>query len=606
MSDPAHQHIHQVASDAPAPTGFFQNLFESFTPRRLCMNLEPDVIWLHVFSDLFITLAYYSIPIALVYFVRRRRDLEFNWMFLMFAAFILACGTTHLFGIWAIWNPMYRIDGLIKAATAGISVTTAILLWPLIPKALALPSPGQLREANERLEREIQERRAAQDELTRSNDALELRVEERTKELAEMNRVLQAEIGEREQAERERRELLARERAARTEAQNANRAKDDFLATLSHELRTPLNAILGWSRVLGRPNVDAQEMKQGLETIERSVRTQTRMIEDLLDTSRIIAGKIQLDAQRLIPHSIVEAAIEAVRPAAETKGVHLQIELDPSAGPITGDANRLQQVVWNLLANAIKFTPKGGLIQILLKRVNSHIELTIKDNGQGISPEFVPFVFERFQQADSSATRRFGGLGLGLSIVKHLVELHGGAVRVESPGEGKGAAFIVTLPSKISGDQDGVVQVGVAPVRTSQPTGFAAPSLQGLRVLVVDDESDARELLRRILSQQSAQVVTASSADSAMAAYLDFNPDVLVCDIGMPEKDGYELLKEIRSLPSGQGAITPAIAVTAFAGSEDRRSAFAAGFQVHLSKPVDPAELIAVIANVAQGRRKPG
>lgn len=238
--------------------------------------------------------------------------------------------------------------------------------------------------------------------------------------------------------------------------------------------------------------------------------------------------------------------------------------------------------------------------------MNSHIELTIKDNGQGISPEFVPYIFERFQQADSSATRRFGGLGLGLSIVKHLVELHGGTVRAESGGEGHGATFIVTLPSKVAEDQDRVVQSGIAPARTSQRTEFAAPSLLGLRVLVVDDESDARELLRRILSQQSAQVVTAATAALAMAAHLEFHPDVLVCDIGMPEKDGYELLKEIRSLPSEQGANTPAIALTAFAGVDDRRRALAAGFQVHLSKPVDPAELIAVIANVAQGRQKPG
>lgn len=308
------------------------------------MNFEPDVIWIHVIFDLFIALAYFSIPIALIYFVRKRRDLEFNWMFLMFAAFILACGTRHLFGVWDIWNPHYGLDGLVKAGAAAVSVTTAILLWPLIPKALAMPTPAEFR-------REIREKEFAQQGLWRANEELETRVDERTTELATINRALQAEMRVREQAQQEKEDLLRRERAALNEAQNANRAKDEFLATLSHELRTPLNAILGWAHILTRPNVDAERLQHGLATIERRVRVQTRMIEDLLDMSRIVAGKIRLDAQSLY------------------------------LGP----------------------------------------------------------------------ARRFGGLGLGLSIVKHLFELHGGTVRVHSEVEGNGPTFTVFLPHSADG-----------------------------------------------------------------------------------------------------------------------------------------------------------
>lgn len=568
-------HMHHQGA-AAEPEGFFHNLFKVYTPRQVCMYQEAPVIWLHLVSDLFIGIAYYSIPVALVYFVRRRKDLAFNWIFWMFAAFILACGTTHFVGVWDLWQPLYKIDGIIKLLTAIVSIWTAIALWPLIPKALALPSPRQL----------------------------EQRVQTRTVELAEANQALRHEIDARKQVEREREELLERERAARAEAERANRMKDEFVATLSHELRTPLHAILGWASVLNRKYGGEPDLGDGLSIIERNTRAQARLIEDLLDISRIVSGKLRLDLRSVDLADVVRGAIEAVAPAADAKQVRIEKVLDPLAGPVTGDPNRLQQVVWNLLSNAMKFTPKGGRIQILLERVNSHLELTVADDGVGIAPEFLPHLFERFRQADASASRRYGGLGLGLAIVRHIVELHGGSVRAKSPGEGQGAAFIVTLPLRIA-------KIEEPPEQRVHPTDGGGPlqvddvTLPGMRILVMDDEPDARLLIRKVLEESGATVLLAGSATEAIELLRQERPHLLLCDIGMPDEDGYEFITRVRHLPADEGRDTPAVALTAFARVEDRTKAMLTGFQNHLAKPFEPEELIATVYSFAGRRAQP-
>jgi PAS domain S-box-containing protein len=402
-----------------------------------------------------------------------------------------------------------------------------------------------------------------------------------------------------QRAAEERMQLLDSERAARAAAERASAMKDEFLATLSHELRTPLSAILGWSQVLRKGAKNAEDLQRGLDTIERNARAQTQLIEDLLDMSRITSGKLRLDVQQVDPSVFIQAAVETVRPAAEAKGVALDKVLDPAAGPISGDTSRLQQVVWNLLSNAIKFTPKGGKVQVLLERVGSHAEISVTDTGIGIASEFLPRVFDRFTQANATTTRTFGGLGLGLAIVRHLVELHGGTVDVRSRGEGLGATFSVQLPLsavKRSAKPRGAAQ------RAEEHEAFADfdyADLSGLKVLVVDDEPDARELIHRVLTECRAEVVIAASADEAVPLVRRERPDVLVSDIGMPNVDGYELLKRVRALGHAAGGGIPAIALTAFARSEDRTRALRAGFLVHVSKPVEPAELVATVASVA-------
>jgi len=406
-----------------------------------------------------------------------------------------------------------------------------------------------------------------------------------------------------EDREREKTQLLASERAARSVAEHAGRMKDEFLATLSHELRTPLNAILGWAQLLRQMFRDGMregnDLEQGLDTIERNARAQTQLIEDLLDMSRIISGKLRLDIQRLMPISLIDAAIQTVRPAADAKGIRIEKMLDPQVGPVSGDPNRLQQVIWNLLSNSIKFTPKGGKSQVILERVNSHVEITVADTGQGINPEFVPYVFDRFRQADATTTRRFAGLGLGLALVKQLVELHGGSVHVTSAGEGKGATFVVQLPLMVvqAGKDEAARLHPKTPSEMPLPLGGA--TLAGVRVLVVDDEPDARELIKRVLEGSEAEVLSASSGSEALPIIEQARPHVLVSDIGMPEMDGYEFLQKVRALGSARGGMVPAVALTAFARSEDRTRTLLAGYQVHISKPVEAAELIATVASAA-------
>jgi PAS domain S-box-containing protein len=392
--------------------------------------------------------------------------------------------------------------------------------------------------------------------------------------------VLVVDVSKRKQAE----EAV---QAAKAEAETANRMKDQFLATLSHELRTPLNAIFGWAQLLRSGKLDPATVERGVETIERNARAQKQLIDDLLDVSRIISGKLRLEMQPLEPADVVEAALETVAHTAQAKGLNLRRHIDRT-GLVVGDAQRLQQVVWNLLSNAVKFTPKGGEVRVAVETLDGHAKIIVADSGQGIAPEFLPHVFERFRQADPSSTRRHGGLGLGLAIVRQLVELHGGSVRAESPGEGQGATFIVSLPLAVSDQSEERRQ-------TQTGDGGRPVSLDGLRVLVVDDEADARDLLREILSGSHAEVAVAASAAEGLDVLERFQPHVLVSDISMPGQDGYELIRTVRK----RGYQLPAAALTAFARADDRRRALLAGFQIHLAKPVDPGELTAAVASLA-------
>ena len=383
-------------------------------------------------------------------------------------------------------------------------------------------------------------------------------------------------------------------REARDKAEQSTRLKDEFLATVSHELRTPLNAILGWSRLLQGGAIGPEKAVQAIDSIARNATAQNQLIDDLLDVSRIIAGQLRLDVDWVDVNQVLSAAIDVVRPAAEAKGVALQLLLDPDAGAIKGDAGRLQQVFWNLLTNAVKFTPKGGRVHVTLRRQDSAVQIEVADTGRGISPEFIARIFERFTQQDSSNSRRAGGLGLGLAIVKHLVELHGGTVEAHSDGEGAGASFVVRIPLA-------PVRAGRAESRTpsvtTQDVTFPV-ELAGLKVLVLDDERDARELVQSVLEQGRAVVTLATSVAEALASIDREKPDVVVSDIGMPGEDGYAFIRKLRALPREQGGRIPAIALTAYARAEDRRKALGAGFQNHAAKPIEPQELVLVIANL--------
>jgi signal transduction histidine kinase len=428
-------------------------------------------------------------------------------------------------------------------------------------------------------------------------DELETLVEQRTAELSVANQELKREIRVREWAEQERARLLDLEQAARKQAEEANRTKDEFLATLSHELRTPLNAILGWVQVLRMGKLDPAAATKALETIERNARSQAQLIADLLDVSRIITGKLRLDFKPVDLRRIIDSAQESVRPAADAKGIHLSISIGPLASPALGDTDRLQQVIWNLLSNAIKFTSKGGSVEVRLREVEGIAVIRVSDSGIGIRPDFLPYVFDRFRQAEGSITRTHGGLGLGLSIVRHLIELHGGTAEVESAGEGLGATFIIRLPLRAELADDPLDRTAV-----SQGVFNAPNLLAGVRVLVVEDEEDTRELLIVALQQCGAEVEAFASVPEALASLARQIPDVLLSDIGVPGEDGYSLIRKVRALPPGLGGDIPAAALTAYARIEDRQRALDAGYQTHLAKPVDPAELISAIGRLA-GRR---
>ncbi len=407
--------------------------------------------------------------------------------------------------------------------------------------------------------------------------------------------VVARDVRRRAAANAERSRLLDAERAARHEAEMASHAKDTFLATLSHELRTPLTPILAWVRMLRQDTLDDDGTRRALEVIERSVRTEAQLVEDILDVSRIIAGKMRIEVRPVELPDVIDAALDVVRPSAEAKGVRLQKTVDSEVGLVSGDPDRLQQVLWNLLTNAIKFTPRGGRVHVVLERVESHVEITVSDSGQGIPAAFLPHVFERFRQADGSTTRAHGGLGLGLAIVRHVVELHGGTVAVQSPGPDDGAAFTITLPRL-------QLAAGARGGRRRHPTAAAAAlalqqTLAGIRILLVDDEPDANDAMGGVLRACGAEVRAATSAADARAVLTAWRPQVIVSDIGMPGEDGYGFLASLRATDAGLARI-PVIALTAYASVDDRVRTLSAGFRAHVGKPVDPAELVAVIGSL--------
>ncbi|HEX3854906.1 MAG TPA: ATP-binding protein [Polyangiaceae bacterium] len=415
-------------------------------------------------------------------------------------------------------------------------------------------------------------------------------------------------ISDRKRVESARSMLLDAERSARAsaelargEAEASSRAKDEFLATVSHELRTPLNAMLGWSQLLTNNSLSDDKLAHALEVIQRNVLAQSRLVEDLLDVSRIISGQMRLEVQPVDAVRVVSAAIESAKPAIGAKQIELEVSLDPNAGQVLGDANRVQQVIWNLLSNATKFTPPGGKISVQVRRVNSSVEITVSDTGQGMEPEFLPFVFDRFRQADGSFARRHGGLGLGLSIARHLVELHGGTITVDSTGVGRGSRFEVRLPYVGMCTTPLPISNGVPNAEFRPPSELAVPELRGIRVLVVDDDDDSRDLAVSILEKCQAIAVPASSAEEALSIIVSEHPDVLVSDIGMPGMDGYDLMRAVRALPDERAQRVPAVAVTAYARSEDQQRALAEGFQLHLAKPIEPAAFASAVARLSRG-----
>jgi signal transduction histidine kinase/CheY-like chemotaxis protein len=539
---------------------FFRNLFDTadFPARWNCGQWSDGLGWLHIASDVAIFGAYTAIPLVLAFFVLRREEIPFPRVMWLFVAFIFACGFGHLIEAVIFWQPVYRFAGLIKFTTAVVSWATVVALVDIVPQALKFPGLARL---NTELVGEVENRKRVEAALRESEDKL---------------------AG-----------LLQSERDARAEAERANRIKDEFLSTVSHELRTPLNAIMGYSQLLRMNLADQQEIEDGLTVIERNAKAQSQIIEDLLDMSRILSGKIRLDVQGVDPAEVIEAAVASLQPTADAKGIRLHIVLDPRAGTVLGDSSRLQQVVWNLVANAIKFTPKGGRVQVALTRINSHVTITVSDSGVGIAPDLLPHIFDRFRQGDASTTKRHGGLGLGLSIVKQLVELHGGSVAATSKGEGQGAEFTVDLPVQIVHARE--ILAGQHYDSASRDVDGKHLSLEGIHVLVVDDEPDSRELARRLLVQHQATVTVADCVDEALSLFRKHRPDVVLSDIGMPDKDGYDLMRSIRALAAPEGTV-PAVALTALARPDDRKRAMLAGFQAHVSKPVDAGELIAVVA----------
>jgi signal transduction histidine kinase/CheY-like chemotaxis protein len=399
-------------------------------------------------------------------------------------------------------------------------------------------------------------------------------------------------VTERKLAEEERTQLLVREQAARTEAERANRLKDEFLATVSHELRTPLAAVLGWAQLLRTASLDEVTRERALRVIEHNSKIQAKLIEDILDVSRIVSGKLLLNLQPVELPAVIEAAIETMRPAAGSKGVRIEAAIDPAAGAVQGDSERLQQVVWNLLSNAVKFTPQGGRVEIRLERHGSQVEIRVSDTGEGIQAEFLPYVFDAFSQADASSSRKHGGLGLGLAIVRQVSELHGGTVHAHSDGPGTGATFTIRLPLPVTAP----FQDDTAPESLRE----TVPALSGLRILVVEDDTDTRQLLTVLLESHGAHVSNAASAKEALQTFGLSKPDVLLCDIGLPGENGYTLLRQIRALGAEKGGNVPALALTAYARPEDRQQALAAGFQMHLSKPIDPSLLTRAIEHVVR------
>ena len=533
----------QLLTDAFRSTGFM--------PHGHCYLWQPTLLAVHAISDLLIGFSYLAISLTLAYLVHcARSHIPFHWMVVAFGVFIVACGMTHFVEVVTLWTPVYWLAGDVKVITALASVGTALSLPPLIPRIL---------------------------ELIRAKEL----ADRRHSELAVSS------------------EMLAREQAARNRAEEADRAKDQFLAMVSHELRTPLSPILGWSRMLQLGTLDADRQSVAIAAIERNATAQAQLIEDLLDVSRIVSGKLRLDVRPTIWKSVIEGAVEALRPSADVKQIAITLTLDPQPGLVLADPERLQQVVWNLLSNAIKFTPPHGRVEIRLERVGTDLELTLRDSGEGIAPALLPHVFERFWQADASTRRRHGGLGLGLAIVRHLIEAHGGEVSAHSEGEGHGSTFVIRLPA-MSAAPESETHPASRSVDSRETATPLPQSLDGIRVLVVDDDPDVTEMVDSVLAAHGADVYVAGSARQALHLLDNIRVDVLLSDIGMPGEDGYSLIRQIRHRsPEGNGEV-PAVALTAYARIDDRRKVLSAGFHRHVTKPVDPTELVTVVGSLVR------
>ncbi len=479
----------------------------------------------------------------------------------------------------------YLLKSAITAPTLVRSVQNAIEKATLLDRIHQRTE--ELARANAELQHEIEQRRRAEAALQQTYEELEQLVGARTAELERANRELSVEIAERRRVEEERAQLLIRE-------QQANRLKDEFLATVSHELRTPLNAVLGWTRVLRSTNASPVLHARALQSIERNAQAQARLIEDLLEVSRIVTGKLRLKVRTIDLAQVVDAAVDVVKPAAEAKEIRVEREIAVRPWMAVGDPDRLQQIVWNLVSNAVKFTPRQGTVRVALRREQGWDHVVVSDTGKGIDPAFLPHVFAPFRQADASTTRDQGGLGLGLAIVRQLAELHGGSVTAESAGANAGSTFTVTLPV-----QEIMAPAAARPLTAAgpgpQPAVSPLPDLSGVRVMVVDDDGDARDLMAATLGYYGADVTAADSASEALALLPEVKPDVVLSDIGMTGEDGYSFIRRIRALPAERGGLVPAVAVTAYAAAKDRARSLSSGFQLHISKPFDPIDLARVV-----------
>lgn len=517
----------------------------AFMPHAFCYRFDPRLIWMNGISDALIGLSYVAISAMLTLLVHRsRHDIPFSWIFLAFGLFIIACGGTHIMEVITLYKPAYWLSGAVKIVTAIASVATALVLPPLIPKALAMVQAAKQSE-----ERRVQ---------------------------------LQ-----------ERLEALESERAARVEAEEASRSKDTFLATLSHELRTPMTTILGWSSMINAGDVDEQTQRTGVTAIEQSARAQAQLIDDLLDVSRIVTGKMTLQPRAIEINDVIRAAIETTHWSAEQKGVRIEVTYGLSSRSLVGDPARLHQVFTNLLVNAIKFTPSGGRVGITTSAEGNEAVVEIADSGIGIAPEFLSKIFDRFSQADDTNTRGYGGLGLGLAIVRSIAELHGGSVSAESEGEQRGAAFTVRLPFTAT----------AAPaehIEAEEPAG--THNLTGMRVMLIEDDPNARGMMTEVLRRAGADVQAFAGASSALDHFTQDGVDVVVTDIAMPGQDGLTLLKKIRLREVQALPRTPVIAVSALARADERNRILMAGFDDYLQKPVEPAALVAAVARVVMRR----
>lgn len=549
-----------------------------FQPHGFCLLWRPDVFWLHVVSDAVIALAYLSIPATILLFASRRRDLLNGRVAMLFAVFIAACGATHILSIWTMWVPDYAIEGILKAATAAISLFAALTLWQVLPRLLAIPSPRQLEESNRRLAGEITERRRAERRLAELNDALEQRVSERTASLAQANKEL---------------------REARARADEANRAKSAFLAAMSHEVRTPMNGVIGMLSLVQRDNLDGEQTRY-LALAEESAKGLLTVINDILDYSRLEAGGVALDMSAFNPADVARKVAEILRESAECKGLVLEVEVAPETpSEVIGDPTRLRQVLFNLLGNAVKFTETGRVALRLFSAGVGRIGFEVTDTGEGIPPELQACLFDRFTQGKGSA-RRHGGSGLGLAISRALVALMGGEISVCSEA-GRGSTFSFTIRCEDVGNDDRPPETDAVPAAADAGVAASEPSA---RILVVEDNAVNQLLVSKLLARAGHTTTIARDGEQALAMARGGEFDLVLMDVQLPGMDGVSATRHIRDLP-GANANVPVIALTANAMAGDRDRYIAAGMNDYVSKPIDANELFAAIARQLEPRASP-